>query len=74
MHMTQMTRVGSLRLARRIVIDPNGCIEDERSIANRLERESKRDQEKEDQDLESKQHKQDATLPVRNDRHEASCT
>lgn len=39
--------------------------EDERSIANKLERESKRENETEaEKDLETKQHKKDATLPV----------
>jgi hypothetical protein len=40
--------------------------EDERSIANKLERESKRENEaEEEKDLETKQLKQDPTLPVR---------
>ena len=38
--------------------------EDERSIANKLERESKRENEKEQDDAETAQSKKDATLPV----------
>lgn len=38
--------------------------EDERSIANKLERESKRESEKEEKDLETQQREKDATLPV----------
>lgn len=41
-------------------------LEDERSIANKLERESKRENENEqEKTLEDELHKKDATLPVR---------
>jgi hypothetical protein len=39
--------------------------EDERSIANKLEREEKREKEGEDKSLEDRQREQDATLPAR---------
>jgi hypothetical protein len=39
--------------------------EDERSIANKLERESKRENESEEKSLEDRQREQDATLPAR---------
>jgi len=39
--------------------------EDERSIANKLGREEKRQNEKEPESEETKEHKKDATLPVR---------
>ena len=39
--------------------------EDERSIANKLEREEKRENESEDKSLEDRQREQDATLPAR---------
>jgi hypothetical protein len=39
--------------------------EDERSIANKLEREEKREKEDEPMSLEDRQAKQDATLPAR---------
>ena len=43
-------------------------VEDERSIANKLERESKRENEaEEEKNLETKQLKQDPTLPVRSE-------
>lgn len=40
------------------------CTEDERSIANKLERESKRESEPEPESKEVKESKKDATLPV----------
>jgi len=46
-----------------------GLPEDERSIANKLERESKRQNEPEEESLQTKQLKQDATLPVRRRLH-----
>ena len=39
--------------------------EDERSIANKLEREEKREKEGEEKSLEDRQREQDATLPAR---------
>ncbi|TKA32616.1 hypothetical protein B0A54_15605 [Friedmanniomyces endolithicus] len=42
---------------------------DERSIANKLERESKRENESEKEDIEAIQYKQDATLPVGRSSH-----
>ena len=39
--------------------------EDERSIANRLAREEKREHEEEEKDLQKKQIEKDPTLPVR---------
>lgn len=43
----------------------NTCTEDERSIANKLEREAKREKEGEEMSLEDRQREQDATLPAR---------
>ncbi|KAK0259681.1 hypothetical protein LTR91_023740 [Friedmanniomyces endolithicus] len=45
---------------------------DERSIANKLERESKRENESEKEDIEAIQYKQDATLPARSHGNEPS--
>lgn len=42
----------------------NRVTEDERSIANKLERESKREKEGESESLETRQLKEDPTLPV----------
>ncbi len=42
-------------------------VEDERSIANKLERESKREKESEEESLETQQLKHDPTLPVWNE-------
>ena len=43
----------------------NGCSEDERSIANKLAREEKREKESEEEkDFETVQQKKDPTLPV----------
>lgn len=46
--------------------------EDERSIANKLEREEKRENESEEQSLENTQSKKDATLPARSHGNEPS--
>lgn len=43
----------------------NTTTEDERSIANKLEREEKREKEGEELSLEEEQRKKDATLPAR---------
>jgi hypothetical protein len=43
----------------------NNLSEDERSIANKLERESKRENEDEEKSLQAQQIEKDATLPVR---------
>lgn len=46
-------------------MDRRTSAEDNRTIANRLAREEKREQEGEDESRETKLHKEDATLPVR---------
>lgn len=43
--------------------------EDERSLANKLAREEKRESEPEKEDFETTQSKKDATLPVRTEQH-----
>jgi hypothetical protein len=43
----------------------NNLLEDERTIANKLEREEKRENESDEKSLQAQQIEKDATLPVR---------